>query len=240
MDPLEIIAIVSVATAALFWIVTQWNIVHTKNVLKAFQVEARTSADQKIDAAFLKIEALMTGQIAAIKLPTMPDLDLLNRDIKLELETLRSEIPDLEEIEVSIMTAVNGQLTQLGPALTTELAGAMAAQLKSYDREKTRQLGQQLSKFGIAIEETGEAIKGDLIAQSQEGVSPVQIALMNFLGQKVSPAYAEENPGAAMFFNLAKVQAVQFMQSQGLTPAGDNKALTSKAHIQSGKSGLYG
>ena len=238
MDPLEIIAIVSVATAALFWIVTQWNIVHTKNVLKRFQVEARTSADQKIEAAFLKIEALISGQISAIKIP---DLDLLNRDIKLELETLRSEIPDLEEIETSIMEAVNGQLTQLGPVLTSELSTAMAAQLKSYEREKTRQLGQQLSKFGIAIDEAGEAMQGDIISQAQQGVSPLQIAVMNFLGQKVSPAYAEENPGTAMFFNLAKVQAVQFMQDQGLAPAGiGNKAINSKALVRSDKTSPFG
>ena len=251
MDPLELIAIVSVLTAAGFWIFTQWNIIRTKNTLLKFQKEARTNASELITEQFEKVDerisvikgtiSTISSKIDMIKIPAMPDLDLLNRDIKLELETLRSEIPDLEEIETSIMEAVNGQLTQLGPVLTSELSTALAAHLKSYEREKTRQLGQQLAKFGIVIDEAGEAMQGDIIAQAQQGVSPLQIAVMNFLGQKVSPAYAEENPGTAMFFNLAKVQAVQFMQDQGLTSAGSgDKSLTLKGRVQSDKSGLYG
>ena len=238
MDPLEIIAIVSVATAALFWIVTQWNIVHTKNVLKKFQAEARNDATAKIDAAFVKIETLISEKISAVKIP---DLAGIEASIKSELETLRSEIPDLDGIHESIMEAVNGQLTQLGPALTEQIVGTVGQQLKTWEAQKTRQLGQQLSKYGIAIEETGEAIQGEILAKSQEGLSPVHIAALEFLGKKVSPAYAEENPAAAMFLDLAKVQAVKMLQEQGLDmPGSGTKSLKPGRATNTDKSGLYG
>jgi len=248
MDPLEIIAIVSVLTAAGFWIFTQWNIIRTKNTLLKFQKEARSNASELITEQFEKVDeriSVIKGTISMISskidMIKIPNLEGLQESMQKELSEIRECLPDVTEIEESVMEAVNGQLTQLGPVLTAELTTAMAAQLKSYEREKTRQLGQQLAKFGIAIDEAGEAMQGDIIAQAQQGVSPLQIAVMNFLGQKVSPAYAEENPGTAMFFNLAKVQAVQFMQDQGLAPAGiGNKAINSKALVRSDKTSPFG
>lgn len=227
--------------------------------MKKFQGEARNDATEKIDSAFVKIELMISQKIEAIRIPDLsileknllskleimrseiPDLTALEANIKSLIEDLSAEIPDLDSVHDSVMEAVNGQLTQLGPALTEQISATVGQQLKTWESQKTRQLGQQLAKYGIAIEETGEAIQSDILSKAQDGMSPVHIAALDFLGKKVSPAYAAENPAAAMFLDLAKVQAVKMLQDQGLDlPGGVSKSLKPGRATNLDKSGLYG
>ena len=221
MDSIEIIAIVSVLTAAGFWVFTQWNIIHTKNVLKTFQQEARANADQKIDSAFVRIESLITEKITAIpKVPELPDISGLETRLMTELQT-------------SIMEAVNGQLTQLLPAITA----GMRTELAYIKREETKDLGRQLKGFGVDIDQLGQAAQGEIMAQATEGATPVQIAALKFLNREISPAYAEENPGTAAFLDLAKLQALQLMQDGGL---GLGVTKNTGKPIQSGRNSPFG
>ena len=234
MDSIEIIAIVSVLTAAGFWAFTQWNIIHTKNVLKTFQQEARANADQKIDSAFVRIESLITEKITAIpKVPELPDISGLETRLMTELQTLSSELPDPDELQTSIMEAVNGQLTQLLPAITA----GMRTELAYIKREETKDLGRQLKGFGVDIDQLGQAAQGEIMAQATEGATPVQIAALKFLNREISPAYAEENPGTAAFLDLAKLQALQLMQDGGL---GLGVTKNTGKPIQSGRNSPFG
>lgn len=234
MDSTTLIGIMGVAIAAAFWIVTQWNIVRTKRILLAFQKEARDRADLLISDQFKKMEILIDQKISRIP---SPDLTSFKADLMSSLPEM-----DSEQLLSDIGLMVNQQLNALIPSMGAQVREDLKLEMRAFqDRENTR-IKKELTKYGIAINETGEAIEGEIMAQAQEGLSPVQIQALNFLKTNPSQTFIEENPGAAMFLQLAKMSAMQFLQGNGNSIPGifSGQGKNTQERNKGARSGIFG
>jgi hypothetical protein len=121
-----------------------------------------------------------------------------------------------------------------------QILTTLDAKLKSWEAQKTRQLGKALEPYGVLIDESGNQIQADLAEQAAEGLNPLQIAALEFINQRTSPQFTQDNPGAAMFFKAAKVQAAKMFQDES-NARGQSKVINdSKKNLSTTSSGIFG
>jgi hypothetical protein len=151
---------------------------------------------------------------------------------------LGSQILQLKEIQNATLESVNAQLNALVEVMREQMLTTLDAKLKSWEAQKTRQLGKALEPYGVLIDESGNQIQAEITERAQEGLSPLQAAALEFINQKTSPQFAESNPGAAMFFKAAKVQAAKMFQEESAARTG--KPLNDSNKNTSTNSSIFG
>ena len=241
MDSTTVIAMIGLVLAAGFWIITQLNVLGVGKKIHKFQEEAREHADQLIAEKFKEVDAkisLITQQIPKMDYQKiqemMPDIPEF------------PEMPDLEALRGAILSDLNAQLNAAIPIISKEVQEAVKNEYRTIKGKETMALGKALEPYGVGISEAGETIRAEITAAAQEGMDPMQLAAMQLMQRKPSPAWIDENPGAAMFLDLTKMFAAQYISGGG---NGTNQVgfpqtgKNSKKALSSGnqdKSGIFG
>lgn len=212
MDETTLIAGMGVALAALFWIVTQWNVIRTKNILLKFSEKSKSDANKLINDSFVKMEATLNEKIQQLSTSinnSVPDLTSLE-SMNDGLSELRES---LERLPQTINEAVAGQLNLAIPIIQENIVASMDAKLKSVKAVEAHKLNAALRQFGAQVDESTGEIEGALAEQMSQGADPVQMALMKMLATPIPERLAEENPLMAQMFQLGKAQAVQMFNN---------------------------
>lgn len=184
-----------------------------------------------------EISEQIRNEISMIKIPTANELSAnMSSEIQKNLSSLSLEF---KEIQSSTLESVNSQLNALVEVMREQMLTTLDAKLKSWEAQKTRQLGKALEPYGVLIDESGNQIQAELAEQATEGLSPLQIAALEFINQRTSPQFAADNPGAAMFFKAAKVQAAKMFQDESAA-RGTKVINDSKRNTSVTSNGIFG
>jgi len=151
------------------------------------------------------------------------------------LEQIDARISEIPDPTAQLDQVLQLRMNELVTVLKTELSASIDAKLRSYDAVKTKQLKAGLEQFGIQLNETSDAIEGELMANAAEGVDPIQQAMMGLATWQPPKKWANDNPLPAMLIQSGKVQALQQIQQMIPTKTGLNKAVGI-----SDKSGIFG
>ena len=202
MDLITIIAIVSVGTAAAFWIVTQWNIIRTKNVLLKFQTEAREHAANLITAQFSRMETLISA------LETR-----LNGAISLEMEQIDIPEVDLPALRAALTADLQGLLASQGDSLKTQVLESTQASMAAMKSGLTRGLHKELGALEGPIDEFAEG----LLQQAAASMAPQDMLLAQIMQMDVSDKFARDNPLATLALRYGKMGLLKGV-TEGIMP----------------------
>ena len=197
MDSNLLITMIGVVVAASFWIVTQWNIISTKNHLSARVIKAgdETKAqaidtvlgmEKRVNESLTKVEAVIAA------LPKF-DEDMLAIDYEEMAENLKPV---------------------LGP-MVSEHVGMAINQAKA---QETKSLQAQLETLGLD-EVIGEA-KEQVLAQ----LPPEALAYKRMMDSRPSKKWSNEHPIETQLYEGMKILFSQYAQGQGLLPGGREAA----------------
>jgi hypothetical protein len=213
MDDSLIIAGIGVAVAALFWIVTQWNIVRTKTILLKTQIEMRDHAAKLINEQFSRMEGLLDQKIQAME-------TRINGAISLAMEQI-----DIPEFDLNpIQQMINAQGQQLKADVLESSSQAFNGMLSG----QARALQGQLKPYDELLDNVG----GEIMSELAQRATPLDLAKAEILGTKVSDKYAKEHPAAAMLIKAGKIQMMQMLDSgqiPGMISNTQNAVATNKA-----------
>ena len=180
---------------------------------------------------------LIQTELSKIKIPTANELSAnMTAEIQKNLSLQSQEILNIQQ---STIEAVNAQLNALVEVMRDQMITTLDAKLKSWEAQKTRQLGKALEPYGVLIDESGNKIQAEFADQAAEGLSPLQVAALDFINQRTSPQFAEDNPGAAIFFKAAKLQAAKMFQDESAKRGGKSLNDSNKNTITK-TSGIFG
>ena len=124
-------------------------------------------------------------------------------------ESLKDTIEDLQN---QTLQALNTQLNAAVDTIKTEIVASIDGKLKSFEAVKAKQLKKALNQFGVQVNDMGEAVQNELLAESEEGMTPYHVAALNILSQSPSEEFSANNPTAAMLWKTAQVQGIKALQ----------------------------
>jgi hypothetical protein len=193
MDTTTVIAGMGVLIAALFWIVTQWNVIRVGRQLKAVQAEAREHADQVINQAFQTMGTLMDTKISQIRIPEIPEVE----DI------------DFTQAIDTIEARMRGALAEQGELLKAQVLESSKASFMAMQSGLTRGLHRELKEFEGPLDELAE----NYIAEAAATMNPTDALMAQIVNQDVSDKFARDQPLATTAFRVGKMAIVQQLQA---------------------------
>jgi hypothetical protein len=189
MDTTTVIAGMGVLIAALFWIVTQWNVIRVGRQLKAVQAEAREHADQVINQAFQTMGTLMDQKISQIRIPEMEEIDFT-------------------EAVNTIEARFRGALAEQGNALKTEVMEASKASAMALQSGFVRSLNRELGAVDGDLTELAEGT----LEQLAQTADPMDMLSAEIINTRPSKQFQKDHPVATMMLSQGKLQFIQQMK----------------------------
>lgn len=183
VDSMELIAAISVITAAAFWIVTQWNVIRTKNILVKRAEKSWTDVRTELDTRFIQLETLIETKIKSIPIPDL-DLEPIKADLRTSLDGLRNDLA--------------ATFDQMKGDITTSVVKTYASQKSA----ATRQLQKELKTLTPGI----EALEGEVMAQLQDQIDPTAMIMQQIMTQDVTEEFAETHPIETLMLRAGKAE----------------------------------
>lgn len=237
MNTMEIIALsFSIGIAAVFWIVTQWNIIKTKNVLLKFQAEARSNASDLITAQFQRMEGMLDQKIKGINIPKLDEIDLL---IGKRLDML--EIPEIPTFDMTPMVdeltnRVNGIMAAQGDNIKAQVLESSKMSFKAMTSGLTRGLHKELSGLEGPLDEFAEGLMNEAAAS----MDPQQMVMAQIMNMDVSDKFAKDNPLATLALRYGKMGLLKGMSEGGLGGGASTKEPNTQKGNTAPNSGIFG
>lgn len=214
MNTTELIALgFSVGIAAIFWIVTQWNIVRTKRELLKFQKEARDHASKLIEEQFAKMDQVIEGKLRILNIPKIDELDLL---IGKRIDAI--ELPEIPAFDpapiVNEMTVrVNAMLEAQGEELKAKVLESTKMSFKAMQSGLTRGLQRELGNLEGPIDE----FASEILEQATASMNPTDMMMAQIMNMDVSDKFAKDNPLATLALRYGKMGLLKGI-SEGALP----------------------
>jgi hypothetical protein len=208
MDPTVMIAVLGVVMAAAFWIVTQWNVIRTKNILLKFSQKSKQDATDLINGQFARMETLIDDRIVAME-------QRINGAMSRAMEQI--DIPEIPKIDLQpIYDAISAQ----GVSLKADVIDSCSQAFRGMQSGAARALQGQLGQYDELLDNVG----GEIMSELAQRATPLDLARAEILGTKVSDKYAKEHPAAAMLIKAGKIQMMQMLDAGQIPgiPAGIN------------------
>ena len=237
MNTMEIIALsFSIGIAAVFWIVTQWNIIKTKNVLLKFQAEARSNASDLITAQFQRMEGMLDQKIKGINIPKLDELDLL---IGKRLDLI--DIPEIPAFDMNPMideltNRVNGIMAAQGENLKTQVLESSKMSLNALKSGLTRGLHKELGELEGPLDDFAEGLMQDAAAS----MNPQAMVMSEIMNMNVSDKFAKDNPLATLALRAGKMALLKGMSEGGLGGGASTKEPNTQKGNTAPNSGIFG
>jgi len=199
MDSTTLIAVLGVLIAAMFWIVTQWNVIRVGRQLKAVQSEARAHADQVISSAFQRMEETIDAKIKTIVIPEVDDVDFT-------------------EAINTIEARMRGALAEQGELLKLQVLEASKASAMALQSGLTRSINRELG----ALDEDLTNLAEGTIAEIAGSADPMDLLAGEIINTRPSKQFQKDHPVATLMLSQGKMQFIQQMRelkmaSQGLS-----------------------
>jgi hypothetical protein len=188
----EIVMVGGVLLAAVFWIVTQWNVIRVGKQLKAVQADAREHADQVINQTFQRMEATIDSKISQIRIPEIPEVD----DI------------DFTEAVNTIEARTRGLFTEFGTALKAEILEASKASAMALQSGFIRSLNRELGALDGDLTDLAEGT----IAELAQSADPMDLLAGEIINTRPSKAFQKDHPVATLMLSQGKMQFIQQMR----------------------------
>lgn len=226
MDPVVVIGLVM---AAGFWILTQLNVIWTKNALSTRVIKAGADTKQQAIDTLLSVEKRLDTQISRV--------DAFQHELQARFEELRSRldaievptaedlcanvhIPTTEQFTAAARAAIFAELEEfefpdpdyaaIAEAVGPKVTECVNMAIKQQQAIQAKALTAQLEQLGMS----------DVIAEGQDLVMsqlPAQaVAFRNLMTQKPTKKWIGENPIGAQLFEGTKLLFANLLEQQGM------------------------